>query len=319
MKFIELKKKLANDIERLYLLEGEDRFVVNSALALIENKVALTMPSVNRIVIEGDGGSLDDILFQIDSFPFGDLKKLVIIRDFATKENTKKLELKLANLPDYVVIVVVSYAQNVFTKAIKNYATIVDCGKLDDSTIKSWIGGNLRKSGVGIEELAVNNLILYTNSNMARIETELNKLISMGEPVINAELVEKYVTKDKEYQIYELADFLSKKDGKSVYDLVETMLLTEKNPVGMIQYLYSAFRKLLLISLSNETDEALSKVFKCKPYAVKMSRLQAKKFTPKTLKRINEELSQLEYDIKSGRANQDNAVHITVAKILMGA
>ena len=153
---------------------------------------------------------------------------------------------------------------------------------------------------------------------MARIETETLKLMSMGESIITQDLVDKYVVRDKEYQIYELVDFISKKDSERAYDLIETMLQTEKNAVGLVQYLYSAFRKLLLISISRESDEELAKLFKVKPYAVKMSRVQAGKFTAKQLKKINEDLSTLEFDLKRGKANQDNAVHVTIAKILMG-
>ena len=317
MKFIELKKELQKNLKNCYLLEGEDRFVLQNALSLIEKKVGLTMPSVNRVVIEGEKGGVEDILFQTTSFPFGDNYKLIIIRDFSTKENLKKLEEALKTLPEFVVMVVLSTEANAFTKIIKNYAEFVDCSKLDSVTIKNWIGGTLKKSGKTIEERAIENIILYTSSNMARIETEVQKLVSMGQEVITTDLVDKYVNKDKEYQIYELADYLSKKEGDKVYDLIETLLKTEKNGVGMVQYLYSAFRKLLIISLSNETDEELAKTFKTKPYAIKMSRIQSKKFTPKQLKRINEELSNLEFALKSGKANQDNAVHIMVAKILL--
>lgn len=318
MKFVELKKELSGKLNNCYLLEGDDRFVLNSALTLIEKRVGLNMPDVNRVVIEGDKRELSEIIFHIESFPFGDQYKLIIVRDFSTKENLKQFEQTLKNLPDYVVVVFVSYGASTFSKMVKNYAEFVDCSKLDVTTIKKWIGGQLSRSQVGIEERAIENLVLYTSGNMSRIETEVMKLMSIGEEVITVDLVDKYVTKDKEYQIYELADFLSKKDSEKVYDLVATMLETEKNPVGMVQYLYSAFRKFLIISISNESDEGLAKLFKCKPYAIKMSRLQAKKFTPKTLKQINEGLSNLEYDLKSGKANQDNAVYIMVAKILLG-
>ena len=130
-------------------------------------------------------------------------------------------------------------------------------------------------------------------------------------------MVDRYVVRDKEYQIYELIDYLSKNDSEKAYDLIDTLLQTEKNPVGLVQYLYSAFRKLLIIALSKESDEELAKLFKVKPYAVKMSRVQAGKFSPKTLKRINEDLSSLEFDLKRGKANQDNAAHIILARILM--
>ena len=244
MKFIELKKSLSEKIECCYLLEGEDRFVVSSSLGLIEKRVGLSMPDVNKVVLEGENATLEGIEFNVMSFPFGDEKKLVIVKEMSIKENTKKLTELIKSLPEFVVLVFVSFSQNALTKAIKVCSTFVDCAKLDEKTIKAWIGGQLKRSGISIEEKAMDKLVLYTNSNMARIETETIKLVSMGENVITSDLVDKYVVRDKEYQIYELIDYLSKKDGVNAYDLVETMLQTEKNAVGLVQYLYSALRKV---------------------------------------------------------------------------
>ena len=317
MKFVELKKHLAGNLDRAYLIEGDDRFVVQNALTQIEKRVALTLPDVNRVVLDTEKNLVDELLFQVDSLPFGDEKKLIIIKDCSQKDAFKKIEETLKNLPEYIVLLFVSYAENNFTKSLKKYVTHVDCSKLEPSTIKAWIMGQVKKAGKDIEEKALQNLILYTNMNMTRIETETAKLTSMIEDVITVGMIDEHVTRDKEYQIYELADYLSKHDAEKVYDLIETLMKSATSGVGMVQYLYSAFRKLLLISLSKESDEELSKIFKVKPYAIKMNRLQAGKFSPKQLKHITDELSKLEFDLKSGRANQENAVHIAVAKILL--
>lgn len=318
MKFIELKKRLAEKLEQCYLIEGDDRFVVASALGLIEKRVGLAMADVNRVVLEGDSVNIENIEVNANSFPFGDEKRLLIIKEPSVKLDNKKLQNIIKTLPEFMVVVFVSYCANATTKAIKEVAEFVDCSKLDSTTIKGWIGGQLKRNSCTIEERAMEKLLLYTNQNMARIETETQKLISMGEPVISEEMVDRFVVRDKEYQIYELVDYLSKKDSLRAYDLIETMMQTEKNSVGLVQYLYSAFRKLLIITLSKESDEQLAKVFKVKPYSIKMSRIQAGKFSPRQLKKINEELSALEYDLKRGKANQDNAVHIIIAKILLG-
>ena len=39
MKFIELKKHLQGNLANIYLIEGDDRFIVNNALMQIENKI----------------------------------------------------------------------------------------------------------------------------------------------------------------------------------------------------------------------------------------------------------------------------------------
>ena len=317
MKFIELKKHLQNQLDNIYLIEGDDRFVVNNALSQIESKINLNMPDVNRIVIESDKNVAEELMFQLESFPFGDEKKVVIVKGAESKDVFKRIEPVIQKMPEYIVLLFVSYGENTLTKQLKKYATHIDCSKLDPKTIASWILARVKKAGKEIEEGALNNVILFTNMNMARIETEIHKLSSMVEPVISVEMVNKYVTRDKEYQIYELAEFLAKKDAVKVYDLIEVMTKGATGSVGLVQYLYSAFRKFLLISLSTESDDELARAFNVKPYAIKMSRVQAGKFTPKQLKHIVDELSKLEFELKNGKANQENAIHIAVSKILL--
>lgn len=318
MKFIELKKHLSKELKPIYLIEGEDRFVVSSSLKLIEKALNLTMPEVNRIIMEGDKLTVETLLDNLANYPFGDERKLVVVREgkFNSSE-FKKLEAYLKEPSDYNVLVFLSYESNDFTKKLKKYAEEVDANKLDDMSLKKWIGARLSKEGKTIEEGALLKLITYTSGDLTRLDSELSKLTTSGEDVISSSLVDKFVVPDKDYQIYELMNFLAAGESSKVYDLIETMQETEKNNVGMLQYLYGAFRKLLIISLSKKSDDELAVELKMKPYGVKQMRIQAGKFTPKRLKRINNELSELEFKIKAGKANQDISVHFAVSKILL--
>lgn len=318
MKFIELKKHLQSGLKPVYLIEGDDRFVVQSALKLIEKALNLSMPEVNRLVIEGEKLTSESLIEMLLIYPFGDEKKLVVVREAKLNANEfKKIETYLKNPSEQNVLVFVSYEASDFTKKLKPYVEFVDANKLDETSLKKWIGARLVKEGKTIEEKALLKLISYTSGDLTRLDSELFKLTAVGEEIITTSLVDKFVVPDKEYQIYELTNFLAQGDSEKVYDLIEVMQETEKNNVGMIQYLYGAFRKLLIISLSKKTDEELAVELKMKPYGVKQMRIQANKFTPKRLKKINNDLSELEFKIKAGKANQDISVHFAVSKILL--
>ena len=129
--------------------------------------------------------------------------------------------------------------------------------------------------------------------------------------------IESAVVPDKEFQIYELTNAIANKDREKVFEIVNKMLELDKNIFKLTQYLYSSFRKLLYISLSDKSDEELSRYFNVKPYAIKMNRVQIKVFSPKLLKQINKDLSELEYKIKSGQFNSDVAVDYIICKILL--
>lgn len=317
MKFVELKKNLTQGLKNVYLLEGEDRYVLYNALNLIEKKLALSMPDVNKIVIEGEKASPQDILIHTESYPFGDEKKLIVVNDYTSKADFSALEKYLKQPNDFILLIFVSRAESEASKKIKHYAEFVDCSRLDDVTLSKWIVGAVSKSGLQIEEEAVKKLIVYCANNLAKISTELDKLMCVGEAIISAKLIEKFVTPDQEYQIYELTDNISKGNGVEVFNILKKLQEGERNNVGLIQYLYQAFKRLLLISLSKQNDIELGSQLGIKPYAVKMARIQASKFGAKKLKHINELLATLEHDIKTGKANQSVSVEYAICRILM--
>ncbi len=317
MKFVEFKQNLKNQIDPIYLFEGDDRFCLYSAIELIEKQLNLCMPDLNEKIFDEGKFTLKEVLDFANVFPFGDSKRLIIVWDY---NNAKEIDL----LEDYIksgshcsILVFVSTMQNDFSKKIKSFATYVDCNRLDDGVLYKWIINFTNKVQLKIEEGAVIKLIRYCNNNLSKINSELTKLTAMGSEVITTKMVEDNVVPDKEYQIYELTDAISKRDRNRAFDIVNTILERDKNIVGVIQYLYSSFRKLFYISISNESDEDLATKFSCKPYAIKMSRQQSKCFTPKQLKAINKELSDEEFLIKSGNANQKIATDYILSKIFI--
>lgn len=320
MKFIELKASLKNEIQSVYILEGNDRFVIKNAIDLIDKRLGLSFPDVNKLQFNDENKyTIENILDSASCVPFGDLKKLIIIWDttLKTQDAQKFLDFIKKGGADTTIFIFAVTEANEFIKKIKTISTVVDCGKLDEVTLSRWIVANFSKNGVQIQEGAVKLLIEYCNSNLARISSEVEKLSTIGVSVVTNVEIEKFVVPEREYQIYELTDAISKNDKIKVFDIVETMLNHDKFQIGLLQYLYQSFRKLFYISISKDSDEILAEYFNVKPYSIKMSRVQASKFTPKQLKKINEQLSELEYNIKSGKANTNNAINYAICKILL--
>ena len=83
MKFHELKKNLANGLQALYLIEGEDAFLRENALRLIKER-GLSQPDLNLTNISGQEIKADPELFltAVQSYPFMSDKRYVVVRDY---------------------------------------------------------------------------------------------------------------------------------------------------------------------------------------------------------------------------------------------
>ena len=83
MKFRELKKDLATNLQAIYLIEGEDAFLRENALRLIKER-GLSEPDLNLTNLSGQEVKADAELFltAVQSYPFMSEKRYVVVRDY---------------------------------------------------------------------------------------------------------------------------------------------------------------------------------------------------------------------------------------------
>ncbi len=316
MKFTELKKSL-NNLQNVYLISGEDRFLCYSALEQITNACQLTIPEMNSVSM--DNPSADDIVASACIYPFADARRLVVVKEFLGKPNAeaqlKTIQSYIDNPMETTVLVFLNLADDSFFKNLKTKLCYVDCSKLDASAIGNYIKKTFDKNGVKYTESAVNLLGIYCSYDMQRITNEVDKLISYsaGNNEITDKVIADLVVQDKEYQIFELAELISKNNAEKALDLVDT--LGRKNGFSILAPLYNNYRRALYVAITPLADAALATKLGIKEFAVKMLKNQLKVFSPKKLKQIVDMLADIDANIKKGKLKEDVAVKTAVLDI----
>lgn len=316
MKFTELKKSL-NNLQNVYLISGEDRFLCYSALEQITNACQLTIPEMNSVSM--DNPSADDIVASACIYPFADARRLVVVKEFLGKPNAeaqlKTIQSYIDNPMETTVLVFLNLVDDSFFKNLKTKLCYVDCSKLDASAIGNYIKKTFDKNGVKYTESAVNLLGIYCSYDMQRITNEVDKLISYsaGNNEITDKVIADLVVQDKEYQIFELAELISKNNAEKALDLVDT--LGRKNGFSILAPLYNNYRRALYVAITPLADAALATKLGIKEFAVKMLKNQLKVFSPKKLKQIVDMLADIDANIKKGKLKEDVAVKTAVLDI----
>ncbi len=317
MKFLELKKSL-NNLQNVYLISGEDRFLCYNALEQITSACNLTMPEMNSETTENP--SAIDIVASCNIYPFIDKYRLVVVKDYTGKPNSEeqlKTILKYIENPmPTTVLVFFNLTEDGFFKNIKNKLCYIDCSKLDGASINIYITKMLDGRSIKYTADAINLLAMYCSYDMQRITSEVEKLISFsgGVTEITQEVVKDLVVQDKEYQIFELAELIAKNNAEKALDLVDT--LGRKNGFSIIVPLYNNYRRALYVAITPLADPALATKLGIKEFAVKMLRNQIKVFSPKKLKQIVDLIALTDANIKKGKLKEDVAVKTVVIEIL---
>jgi DNA polymerase-3 subunit delta len=316
MKFIELKKSLSK-LSPIYLISGEDRFLCYNALNQIINATKIELPDLNYVTL--NAATADDIVAACNMYPFADAYRLVVVQDYNPKAGSaaeqKIIEKYISNPMNTTILVFFNLQEDSFFKNLKTKISYVDCSKLDQSSINAYITQAFNRAAVQYSPNVPNLIALQCNYDMQRISGELDKLIaySAGKEKLDENVIKNLVTQEKEYQIFELAEYIAKNDAAKALDLVAS--LSGKGGFAILVPLYNNYRRALYVSISGG-DAELATSLGIKEFAVKMLRNQTRVFSPKKLKQIVDLLEKTDADIKKGKQKEDVAVKTIITDIL---
>ncbi|MBQ9790563.1 MAG: DNA polymerase III subunit delta [Clostridia bacterium] len=326
MKFIELKKKLMEKVDNVYLISGGDRFLCFKALEQIQAKLGLQIPDMNSVTMSGENLEARTIVESASMFPFGDEYRLVVVKDFNPKVLGNKKSPAEQILEDYfkspnpqAVLIFFNIEGDDFFKNLKTRLVHVDCSKLELSSLVSVIISSFKKENITISVDDAKTFALFCNLDMARIESEIQKLSSFAAKtgVITESDIKNNVVEDKEYQIFELSELLSKGKSYEALEMVQALSLQGKSGFSILTPLYNNYRRVLFTAINNTMRDAeIAEALGVKEYAIKMCRNQARAFTPRKLKKIVDMLAAADKNIKLGKIKEDVAVKTIIIHIL---
>ena len=293
-----------------YLLQGEDILLYDKALELIKNACNLQLEEFNFLVFDEDSFDGDAIINCCETLPMGSDKKLVLIKNVTKfNENFKK------NLKDYLKKPVESTCLVIFDFYNKFDFIIsekVNVKRLDDSSLKDLIKSDLSAHGKTITPDANELLVESCCNYYSLIKNEVDKLVSCDDVEITAKTVESLVCKETEFTVFELTDALSKKDASKAVALFNLMEKDTKT----FSLVLNHFRRLFFASISDASDKELADLLGVKEFAVTKARSLAKNFTKLQLKNIYEMLNDVDFYIKNGQMQIENALYYLIFGIL---
>jgi len=317
----QLKSELANRIEAVYLVTGDDGYFCELALKTISQK-CVTSPELNYAVFEGKYAlaNQNEVVLALSQYPFMSEKRMIVLREFypAAKDiRSGKLDEYLKSPLDTSVLVIVNSAP---CDVLKKYPSVcfVDCGKADESVLIRFISVKLKREGLIITSSNARLLVEFCKSEMTRISGEVEKLCAYchGCVEVTEADIRALVTKEPDYQLYELAEKVARKKYDEAYAIVCDMQSKSNDAARLFSLLYNYFRRLFFCATAQKSDAKLATLLGVKEYAVKKAGEQARKFSPKRLKQIVDAFARYDAEFKSGKITIDSAFAICLAEIM---
>ncbi len=320
MKFENFKKSLQSKIMPTYFISGEDVFLMYRALSFIEKACVPDYPDLNYVTFSMDSKStIEDIIDCCNGLPLMDKKRLVVLKGSNLKKNqanAKVLESYLKNPNPDCCFVYFDTTPNDLFNAYKNFFEVIDCNKLSKNLTKQIVIKELNDRNRTISDEALD--LLYDNCDglLSELMQEIKKLVALSNGAIDVKLVEANTEKTLEFQIFELADAIAKRNKEYVLKILNKLMLNKDTREAIIPVLGGQFNRALHSKLNIDT-KLVSAELKVKEFAIIKSKELASNFSQKELKNICDLIIKYEHMFKCGEISLENAITCLIADILI--
>ena len=213
-----IPKSLKNDIILpIYFLFGEDIFTINNVIKIIENKIIpLVKADFDKESISlSKENSISQITDLAYSFPFGDGKKLIIIKNFELI-NDKKLFLNYINDPaEFTILIIAQYSKSAPLnqepyKSLYSKKFIFEAREMKGNELSEWMFKKAKVEKLNLTRAAGQLLLEMVGENKAILEMQLSKISAYSKPdeEITPEIIKTLAEITKEFSIYDLQNAL---------------------------------------------------------------------------------------------------------------
>ena len=311
-----------NKLHSLYLLYGEELFLIETQVKKIKKLFGPTTKGINFISI--DDTNVQELISDIETPAFGYSKKLIIARNtnILKKEGKRKnaemaklrerllkyLEENEQEINDSIVLVFVEEdvdtKQNLY-KAIEKQGIVCKVDYQKPIQIEKRILAICNGYKVKIDNITLKYFIEVCGTNMQDLINEIRKLIEYAGTggTIKKEDTDLLSTKKLESIIFDLTDSLGKKETKKALEVLNNLIYNKEPIQKILINLYNHFKKLYFTKLALRYNKDLVTSLNLKPNQTFLTgkyKMQSGYFKENELKEILQKLRDLDYEYKNG-------------------
>ena len=318
---IEKELKTGN-LQSLYLLYGEELFLLENSLKKIKTLFGECIKGINYINI--DDTNCSELISDIETPSFGYEKKLIIARNTGLfQKEGKRKNIEMQKLKDKISnyikeninmirkSVVLVFVEEEADSKQELYTTIEKLGavcKFDFQKpiqIEKRIKGICSGYNVQIDDGNLRYFIECCGTNMQDLINEIRKLIEyVGDGgKIQKEDIDKLSIKKLESIIFDLTDNLGKKDITKSLGVLKNLIYAKEPLQKILITLYNHFKKLYFVKIALKNNKDIITSLNLKPnqtFLVNKYKMQSNYFNNNELRNILQELIDLDYNYKNG-------------------
>jgi len=342
MSYKEFSKNIKdNNLKLVYLLHGEEHYLIDRSLTQIYEKyVNPDYEEFNHIVIDADTETADSLFNALETLPFFDDRKIIIIKNAPyfkaqgsplSENETERLIQYLENPYASNCVIFVTEAKldkrKKVTKAIQKKGMLIDMKKLDNRDLERWITKKIKVANKEILSSELRYLVevlgyleKHSDKTLYDIDNELKKLTSIlgDKSKIERKDIDAVIEKPVENNIFLLVDATAEKNGDKAFQVLHQLLLSGEAEIKILFMITRHFKLLNRVKVMvgmGYTTMAIAPEISLPQFIAKKYVQQASKFSLKRIQYILKTCTEYDRRIKTGKMTSDIAIEVLMTEI----
>ena len=319
----EIKK---GEFKPIYFLCGEDSYSINLALNIIIKSVEPFIASeFDKEIYHGKEVSLQNILTNASTFPFGSDKKLIILKEFEEIKDKKELN-NYAPSPSEFTVLVIIFNGSIPKKLTEPFKTLdkqnylYEAKVLKGKYLLSWLTSFAESKNKTLNTLNAQLLVDLVGENRAMLESQLEKIFTyLDERIeITFDDIKKLAASLKEFSIFDLQDAVAKKNSSDALKIAFNMLDNGKELTEILNYFTRYFMtvsRIFELDRDKISQTEGAKILGIHPFYYLKCKELRRYYSDKDLLNVSRALLKADIGIKTTNTDRKTLATILIAEM----
>ena len=331
----DLQKIRKEKLAPCYLVLGTEKFLQDQVRTEILKKIKIDgEDDLNFLSFDMENSSIDEVIAEAETLPFFGDQRLVFVENpyFLTGEKgTNSIDQNTDLLVNYlkeplettVLVIFAPYEKlderKKVTKQLKKTAITIDVKQLDEKAVRQYLLNTLENSEIKMDRQAIDFFLRLTDLDLSKMMRELQKILLYGQEqeVITVKEIEQLVPKTLEHNLFDMTQYILSGRTEQALRLFQDLVTQGEETIKINAILLSQIRLFLqtkfLVKIGYQQAN-IAETLKIHPYRVKLAMQEVRKFDEQTLRRLFDELVEMDYEIKSGKIEKELSFQLFVLR-----
>ncbi|MBO4645518.1 MAG: DNA polymerase III subunit delta [Bacteroidales bacterium] len=248
-----IKKIQKKEYAPVYFLTGEEPLYIDKIANYLENNMMTEADrDFNQAVYYAKDTTAEEVVTSAKEFPFGVDKRVVIVKEAQMWQKMDAIK-AYAEHPSPSTLLVICYKYTKPSDSVLKFweknAVLFVSSKVQDFKLADWVASCAKEHGFTIQPASAELISEHIGNDLSRIDNEFSKLeliIPVGQE-ITADIIEKFIGINKQYNVFELREALVARDEAKAYKIVHAFSQNlNANPVLVaVASLYKYYNSLI--------------------------------------------------------------------------